>query len=66
MRIVTSVQPLLVKLRSRHEAGQTLVEYGLLLTLLAMAAVFILGFVGQDVTGLFTSVSSGFQDAASP
>jgi Flp pilus assembly pilin Flp len=48
------------------EEGQTLVEYGLIVTLLAMAAVVILSLVGKDVVGLFTSVSSSFQDASSP
>ena len=64
MRIARSLHTL--PFRRRHEAGQTLVEYGLLLTLLAMAAVVILGSVGGDVVSLFTAVSSDFRDASSP
>ena len=51
---------------TRDEEGQTLVEYGLIVTLPAMAAVVVLNFVGQDVVGLFTRVSSSFHDASSP
>jgi Flp pilus assembly pilin Flp len=58
--------PYIKKLLSRGENGQTLVEYGMIVSLLAMAAVFILGFVGQDVTSLFTMVSTKFQDINSP
>lgn len=66
MRIARTLHALLFRLRRRYEAGQTLVEYGLLLTLLAMAAVVILGSLGGDVVSLFTAVSSDFQDASSP
>ena len=52
--------------RLPSESGQTLVEYGLLVTLLAMAAVLVLGVVGQDVTNLFTPVSTQFRNAATP
>ena len=48
------------------DSGQTLVEYGMIVTLLAMAAFAILAIVGQDVVGLFTSVSSSFTDARTP
>jgi Flp pilus assembly pilin Flp len=49
---------------SRLESGQTLVEYGILVMLLAIAVIGILTIVGGDVTSLFTSVSSDFQDIA--
>jgi Flp pilus assembly pilin Flp len=54
------------KLLSRGENGQTLVEYGMIVSLLAMTAVFILSLVGQDVASLFTMVSTNFQDINSP
>jgi Flp pilus assembly pilin Flp len=43
------------------ERGQTLVEYGMIVALLAIVSVAILMVVGQDVTNLFTSVSSQFK-----
>ena len=50
----------------KPEAGQTLVEYGLMLTLLAMAAVAALSVVGDDVRALFTSVETQVRNASTP
>jgi Flp pilus assembly pilin Flp len=47
------------------EKGQTLVEYGMIVALLAIVAIAILAVVGQDVTNLFTGVSSDFQEIES-
>jgi Flp pilus assembly pilin Flp len=46
----------------RDEDGQTLVEYGMLITLLAMTVVFILTVVGKDVVNLFTGLSTHLQN----
>ena len=48
-----------------EERGQTLVEYGIIVMLLAIAVFAILTVVGQDVTNLFTKVSSDFQEIES-
>jgi pilus assembly protein Flp/PilA len=53
-------------LRLREEYGQTLVEYGIIVMLLAIAVVAILTVVGADVTNLFTKVSSDFENIATP
>ncbi len=45
-----------------RENGQTLVEYGIIVMLLALAAVSILSILGTDVVDLFTSVSFEFQE----
>jgi Flp pilus assembly pilin Flp len=65
MQFVSELRASLLS-RRPSESGQTLVEYGLLVTLLAMAAILILGVVGQDVTSLFTTVSTQFRNAATP
>jgi pilus assembly protein Flp/PilA len=52
--------------RLREECGQTLVEYGIIVMLLAIAVVAILTVVGADVTNLFTKVSSDFENIATP
>jgi len=52
-------------LRFAHEEGQTLVEYGMLVMLLAIAVIGILTVLGGDVTKFFTGVSSDFQEIAS-
>lgn len=52
-------------IRSAREEGQTLVEYGMLVMLLAVAVIGILTVLGGDVTEFFTGVSSDFQEIAS-
>lgn len=38
------------------DRGATAVEYALLVSLIAGVIIAVLGFLGQDVQGLFTSV----------
>jgi Flp pilus assembly pilin Flp len=52
--------------RLAQERGQTLVEYSLILVLLAMVAVATLSFVGADVAELFTSAEGRFRNASTP
>ena len=47
----------------REEAGQTLVEYGLIVALLSIAAIAILATVGSDIVGVFETVSTELQNA---
>ena len=44
-------------LRDREE-GQALVEYALLLSLIAVVSIGILTALGQSVSGIFSSVNS--------
>jgi pilus assembly protein Flp/PilA len=41
----------------REEAGQTLVEYGLIVALISIVAIAALGLVGDNVTAVFNSVA---------
>jgi pilus assembly protein Flp/PilA len=50
----------------REEAGQTLVEYGLIVALLSIAAILILGILGQDIVAVFNTVSTELQNASTP
>jgi pilus assembly protein Flp/PilA len=50
----------------KEESGQTLVEYGLIVALLSIAAIFILGVLGQDIVDVFTKVSTELQNAQTP
>ena len=44
-----------------REEGQGLVEYGLILILVAIVIVVILSMVGTAISGLFSSVSSALE-----
>ena len=41
------------------ERGQGLVEYGLILVLIAVVVIVVLGVVGQQVNNVFSNVSNG-------
>ena len=51
------VSNLLSQLRRDDEEGQTLVEYGLLLALIAIVVIAALIILGPTVSGIFTSVN---------
>jgi pilus assembly protein Flp/PilA len=45
----------------RSERGQTLVEYGLLIALIAVVVIAALIFLGPVVSGLFNNIGSTIQ-----
>jgi len=45
----------------RHTAGQGLVEYALILVLVAVVAIGILATVGSDITAVFQSISDALK-----
>jgi pilus assembly protein Flp/PilA len=60
------VQVLRHALRSAHarsERGQTLVEYGLLIALIAVVAIAALLFLGPVVSGLFRDIGNTIKGA---
>jgi pilus assembly protein Flp/PilA len=54
------VSNLLAHLR-REEEGQTLVEYGLLLALIAIVVIVALLFLGPVVSGIFRDVGESLE-----
>ena len=52
-------------MREREE-GQTLVEYGLIVALLSIAAIAILALVGDSIVAVFTTVEGELSNAATP
>jgi pilus assembly protein Flp/PilA len=59
MQIVsTYISTLLSKFRKDDEDGQTLVEYGLLLALIAIIVIVALLFLGPIVSRIFQNVGS--------
>jgi pilus assembly protein Flp/PilA len=41
------------------ERGQGMVEYGLILILIAVAVILVLGVIGHQLNNVFSNVSSG-------
>jgi pilus assembly protein Flp/PilA len=48
---------------THDEEGQTLVEYGLIVALLSIAAIVVLGVLGTSVKGVFQTVSDKLNSA---
>ena len=55
------ISTLLARFRSEDEDGQTLVEYGLLLALIAIIVIVALLFLGPLVSELFQNVGENLQ-----
>ena len=55
------VSTLLAHIRREDEEGQTLVEYGLLLALIAIVVIAALIILGPLVSGIFTTVGNSLQ-----
>ncbi len=47
-----------IRARLAREEGQALVEYALIISLIAVAAVVALGFLSGGINGLFSNVTS--------
>lgn len=49
-----------------HERGQTMVEYGLLLALIAVIVIAALLFLGPVVAGLFDNIANTINPPVAP
>ena len=56
--IKTFISTLLARFQSKDEEGQTLVEYGLLLALIAIIVIVALLFLGPIVSNIFSNVGN--------
>ena len=52
------ISTLLARFQSEDEEGQTLVEYGLLLALIAIVVIVALLFLGPIVESIFSNVAN--------
>jgi pilus assembly protein Flp/PilA len=59
------ISTLLARFQSEDEDGQTLVEYGLLLALIAIIVIVALLFLGPIISEIFQNVGSNLQGTAS-
>jgi pilus assembly protein Flp/PilA len=48
---------------AREEAGQTLVEYGLILALISIVAIVAMGLVGDEVVNVFNEIQTALTGA---
>lgn len=56
------ISNLLAHLRREDEDGQTLVEYGLLLALIAIVVIAALVVLGPIVSGIFNEVGTSLEE----
>jgi len=47
-----------IQARLERQEGQALVEYALILSLIAVAAVVIMGILGGQISSIFSTISS--------
>ena len=63
LQIVTGyISNLLAQFRNDDEEGQTLVEYGLLLALIAIIVIVALIFLGPIISQLFQNVGTALSE----
>ena len=66
MQTITEFVNRILSRLSEEESGQTLIEYGLIVALLSIAAIAVLSLIGEDIVSIFTTVSTTLQDATTP
>jgi Flp pilus assembly pilin Flp len=52
--------------RGAEEEGQALIEYALVLALVALATIGVLQILGTNVAGILTRVSTGLSTVSNP
>jgi len=50
----------------KNESGQGMVEYGLIIALIAIAVIAALKLLGPAVTGIFTNATTELNNATTP
>ena len=54
---------LLSFLKSKKEKGASLVEYAILVALIALAVIVVVGILGNQINGVFTSINQTLNNA---
>ena len=52
-------------LKSKKEKGASLVEYAILVALIALAVIVVVGILGNQINGVFTSINQTLNNAIS-
>ena len=50
-------------LKSKKEKGASLVEYAILVALIALAVIVVVGILGNQINGVFTSINQTLNNA---
>ena len=68
MQIVNNIMlNLLARIQNaKEEAGQTLVEYGLILALISIVAIAALTLIGDNVTAVFNDIADELGGGGTP
>ncbi|MCB1670993.1 MAG: Flp family type IVb pilin [Gammaproteobacteria bacterium] len=56
---------LLSFLKAKKERGASLVEYAILVALIALAVIVVVGILGQQINGVFTTINQTLNAAIS-
>ncbi len=59
----STISNLVIALQTRRSEGQAMVEYGLILGLVSVAAAAVLVTIGTDVEAVFTSIEGALAGA---
>jgi len=54
---------LLSFLKSKKEKGASLVEYAILVALIALAVIVVVGILGNQINGVFTTINQTLNNA---
>ena len=57
------VKEFLGRIWAEEEKGQTLIEYALIVLLISIVVIVVLGFLGEDVNNVFTTIRTTFSGA---
>jgi len=57
------VKELLSRIGARQEKGQTLIEYALIVLLVAIVVIVVLGLLGGDIQAIFNSIRTTISTA---
>ena len=64
-KVITSAKVALRRMKLKSKRGQTLVEYALILAFISVVAISVLIALGNQVKGVFTTISSQLAYAGS-
>lgn len=56
---------LLSFLKSKKEKGASMVEYAILVALIALAVIVVVGILGNQINGVFTTINQTLNNAIS-